>query len=720
MEHIVTVRQDYDKRILFESKGREILRIEEIRAHMLHCPDISIRGFEREESAGTFDDTFFARKDVFETKVRLHQKNGLIAINFEGHVNGRENKEGYPYVFALDHSIDMFLTLDEDAPFEANYQHKAWWIRPAFGNSLPEIPEKTQLLIRKTEATEDSFNQSSGEKYEVFLAVCGSEFRTDLAGSTGGIHLRLSSFRTNRKQLRGIAMIYGCGEDPYEIIHSCVKFAKELNNNAFLELGEKRYPEVFEGMGWCTWDSLGQDVSEAAIFQKMEEFREKDIRIPWILIDDGWSDVDREHLTLRGLDADPVHFPNGLAGTVKVLKEKYGVSYVGIWQAFKGYWYGIEENSDAHLAMAPYLTRYGNGELSVKPTEEASFGFWNHWHRELRQKGIDFVKIDGQGSVPTMLHGDTAENAAIRNLYAGLEASVFLNFDGNLINCMGMAPENVWNRCKSAISRASDDYTPTVTGSIVEHTLQNCYNNVYQGDLYFGDWDMFWSEHEEAQFSSILRAISGGPVYTSDALGHTRKELLDKLMREDGKLLRCDSVARPTLDCLTENVLRDGGVLKIYNTGKEAIYVACFAWDISGNTAEGKIRIKDIPVMKSGSYLVYDPELHCLGRCDDNTDYVFQMNSRQAKIFELVAEDQAITVLGMTNKYISLSGVGYSRKLRNMYLVTVNCRGMFSFVSKGAIDRIYLDGEIADFEKEKDVYTVEVKNEGGEIEIIFL
>ena len=160
MEHIVTVRQDYDKRILFESKGREILRIEEIRAHMLHCPDISIRGFEREESAGTFDDTFFARKDVFETKVRLHQKNGLIAINFEGHVNGRENKEGYPYVFALDHSIDMFLTLDEDAPFEANYQHKAWWIRPAFGNSLPEIPEKTQLLIRKTEETEDSFYQS--------------------------------------------------------------------------------------------------------------------------------------------------------------------------------------------------------------------------------------------------------------------------------------------------------------------------------------------------------------------------------------------------------------------------------------------------------------------------------------------------------------------------------------------------------------------------------
>ena len=708
MERTISVLQTDSGKIILTDGDREILQVNDITVHTVHCQNGCFHNFERIACSEDSDALFSVRGNEVDVKLRIHQENGVAAFEFSGKVKGRENKEGYPLSFTQEHALEASLTIKGKEPFLANYQHKTWWLRPEFGSDLSEVPEKSQIIIRKRE-----------DIFEVFLAVCGNQFRSDLSGTAEGIHLALSSFCANRREIQGCALVYGSGTNPYQLIRSMIRLAKNMQDRVFLEQPEIRYPEVFKSMGWCTWDSLGQNVSELAIIQKMEEFRKKDIYIPWVLIDDGWSDVDRENLKLRGLDADPERFPNGLSGTVKILKETYHVAYVGVWQAWKGYWYGIEAGSDAHHAFAPFLTRYGSGELSIMPTETASFGFWNRWHSELRKKGIDFVKIDGQGSVPTMLSGDTREETAIGNLYSGMEASVFLNFDGNLINCMGMAPENVWNREKSTISRSSDDYTPTITGSILEHTLQNCYNNVYQGDLFVGDWDMFWTSHEETHYSSVLRVISGGPIYISDGLGKTRKEVLDRLMRTDGTLLKCDAVARPSLDCLTKNVLANGKILKIYNTCKNSVFIACFTWDITGEETNGNIIKKDIPVMNPGRYLVYDYEQQSVGICDDSIPYDFSMSSRQAKLLELIPEEKDITVLGMVNKYIAIAGVDYIQKFQDTCIVDVNCSGTFALFSEREIKAIYLNEEETEYRKEKGIYLIQVPYEKSTVTIKF-
>ena len=406
-----------------------------------------------------------------------------------------------------------------------------------------------------------------------------------------------------------------------------------------------------EGIGWCTWDSLGQDVSEQAILDKMEEFRQLNIPISYVLIDDGWSWVNRQTLKLKGLDADPERFPDGLAGTVKKLKEVYHVKRVGVWQAFKGYWYGIEEDSPAHLQTMHFLMKYADGELVVKPTPDAAFGFWNCWHDRLRKAGIDFVKTDGQGSVPTMLMGDCSDSHAMKNLYTGLEASVFLHFDGNLINCMGMAPENVWSRNASALSRSSDDYTPNAEGSIVEHLLQNCYNNVWQGDLYLGDWDMFWSDHPENEYSALLRALSGGPVYISDPKGKTNKDIIDSLIDPDRMPVCCEAAARPTLDCLTKDPLRTGGILKVFNANGQNGYLGCFTLDVSGDETVSILHWEDIPSRlpmprdpngrsrrfeRPRAWLVCDQTGNAIGRCSQAAPFIIRMPGHSAKLLKLV------------------------------------------------------------------------------------
>ena len=89
----------------------------------------------------------------------------------------------------------------------------------------------------------------------------------------------------------------------------------------------------------------------------MEEFRRKNIPVSWVLLDDGWSDVDRKNGTLRSFGADPSRFPKGLSHTVRLLKDEFGVKYVGVWQAFQSYWNGVDPNGEVARRMKESLTR---------------------------------------------------------------------------------------------------------------------------------------------------------------------------------------------------------------------------------------------------------------------------------------------------------------------------------------------------------------------------
>ena len=69
---------------------------------------------------------------------------------------------------------------------------------------------------------------------------------------------------------------------------------------------------------------------------------------------------------------------------------------------------------------------------------------------------------------------------------------------------------------------------------------------------------MWWTDDEQAKKNSVLRAISGGPVYVSDKIGRSRPEVFEPLCYSDGRILRCESPATPTLDCLTVDPEKSG------------------------------------------------------------------------------------------------------------------------------------------------------------------
>lgn len=567
-------------------------------------------------------------------------------------------------------------------------------MRPAFGENLAELPPKSQLVI-----------EEQGEGYLVLLAVCG-ENRVDLEGTKEGILVTLSSNVCNQTAVSDLALVYGQGQDPYGLTEEAVSYGLALTGKGLRLRRDKKFPEIFEKIGWCTWDSLGQSVSEKAVFEKMEEFKEKGIPIPWVLIDDGWSCAEREKQTLTGLDADPDKFPDGIKGTVRALKERFHVEWVGVWQAIKGYWNGVEEGTEAYREMRQYLMRYPNGELMMRPETEAAFGFWNRWHSYLKQAGVDFIKVDSQSSFSIACRGRYGYAEAARAIHTGLEASADLNFGGNLINCMGMAPEDIWNRQSAALSRNSDDYTPTVPGSFGEHVLQNCYNSVYHGCFYWGDWDMVWSRHEDVKPSMMIRALSGGPVYLSDGAGTTDPEEVWPVILKDGTILRCQDVARPTLDCLVDGGRRKNGLLKLYNQCKETVYAAAVSVGETKETLTGQLMASDFPFEIGETFWVYNWKRQEAQLCGKNTVYDFTLAHRDAELFLLIPRKHKLEVVGMTDKYIAGAAAEWYNEGSDCCVAVLKCDGDFGFLTQSRVKAVTEENRPVSFIQKGDLYMV--------------
>lgn len=117
--------------------------------------------------------------------------------------------------------------------------------------------------------------------------------------------------------------------------------------------------------------------------------------------------------------------------------------------------------------------------------------------------------------------------------------------------------------------RASDDFYPRDPVSHTIHIASVAYNSIFLGEIMQPDWDMFHSLHPAAEYHASARAISGGPIYVSDAPAKHNFELLKKIVLPDGSVLRALLPGRPTKDCLFSDPARDGvSLLKIWNMNK--------------------------------------------------------------------------------------------------------------------------------------------------------
>ena len=495
----------------------------------------------------------------------------------------------YPYdyfrAFAEENALEFVFLLGGE-PFQALAIRKSdpFWAKPAFfsdtqGKTCKHIQ---QLLLKMKEkyvhimplTTENTVGEMIYDNEEKQIKICSNSFQGSLTA------------------LEGPLFIISEASNPYEAVENSYVTARKTGLIKTPLRTEKKYPEQLEGLGWCTWNAFYHEVTEDGIRAKLQELREKGIRLDWLIIDDGWSRF--KEFKLQSFEEDRRKFPSGLKAFIASIKREYGVRYVGVWHAFTGYWFGVDKESQLYTQQKGNLEETSAGLVVPAGEYEKAYAFYHTWHQYLADQGVDFLKVDTQGNALEFLRGTRDAVKKVAVLHEALEQSVQDCFGGAMIDCMGMDNLDGFNRKYSSVLRSSGDFFPDKEDGFRSHIEQNSYNAVFCNQLYYCDFDMWWTKHFQAKQSCALRKISGGPIYVSDKVGDTQTEYLKQLVNEDGSVTRYENAARPTVDCL----FGYDKVLKLFNKQGSTYMIAVF--NLSEEDVTTTVTKADLGLMGDG------------------------------------------------------------------------------------------------------------------------
>ncbi|KAL9224432.1 hypothetical protein vseg_000462 [Gypsophila vaccaria] len=499
-----------------------------------------------------------------------------------------------------------------DVRFMACFRFKLWWMAQKMGDKGGDIPLETQFLLLETKdgshIESDDGDESNQIVYAVFLPLIEGPFRACLQGnSRDELELCLES---GDDDIRGSSFTHSlfisAGTDPYATIFEAIRAVK-LHLNTFKQRHEKKLPGIVDYFGWCTWDAFYQEVTQEGVEAGLASLSSGGTPPRFVIIDDGWQSVgvDSQQKDQEKENDESKPLPRltgikenekfqkkddpsvGIRNIANIAKEKYGLKYVYVWHAITGYWGGVrpgvkEMEEYESLIKFPNVSKgvvenepmwksdpikvHGLGLMNPKNV----YKFYSDLHKYLASNGIDGVKVDVQCILETLGGGLGGRVEVTRQYHQALDASVARNFpDNGCIACMSHNTDALYCSKQTAIVRASDDFYPRDPVSHTIHIAAVAYNSVFLGEFMQPDWDMFHSDHPAGEYHGSARAISGGPIYVSDAPGKHNFDLLKKLVLPDGSVLRPRLPGRPTRDCLFNDPARDGvSLLKIWNMNK--------------------------------------------------------------------------------------------------------------------------------------------------------
>lgn len=272
---------------------------------------------------------------------------------------------------------------------------------------------------------------------------------------------------------------------------------------------------------------------------------------------------------------------------------------------------------------------------------------------------------------------------------------------------MCMPSENFWNRPVSGVCRFSGDFQPENRKWFVSHLLQCSFNSLFQGCVYYGDWDMWWSDDEQAKKNAVLRAMSGGPVYMSDELNRSVKETIMPIVLKDGRILRLDTPAMPAPDCLMTNPENNGKIFKVFNRIGDYGVLAAFNLDEKEKTVRGEISLSDMGL--DGDYVCYDWFNQRILKPEHKLSL---KNYDDFRLYILLPVTNGKAFIGLTEKYMSPKALDFIAD-GNWRLKEAGKLGIYS---KNALKAIKVNGvKVPVVKKDASLYEVEISDDNAVI-----
>lgn len=545
------------------------------------------------------------------------------------------------------------------------------WATDFHCKGLNEIPERLASMVWQYNDT-----------YYHMLPLCDGAYKSEIKNIDGALCITTAPYCGGYSSVKGKSVVISWGCDPYKTAENTVDKGFEVLGLRNASEKNTRCSEVFDYLGWCSWDSLGRNVNSDGIYEKLEEFKEKNIPVRWVLLDDGWY-PENELRMAEDFREVPEKFPEGLKGFVDKMKNEYGMKYAGIWECYAGGWRGIDPDCRIAKEMRDIVVTLPNKIVFPRTDEEGSFAYWNVRHDYLSKCGFDFVKVDVECNIETCTHGYKAIGDTARGAHYGMEGSLGLYFDGACINCTGMGHESLWNRPVGMVNRNSADFLPNRVKTMNKFVNDNIYNSFYHSYFSTTDWDMMWSGGSDtAKMNTVLHAISGGPVYLSDPLGLSKPEVIMPFCLSDGRVLKCDRFAQPTEDRLFRNPRMEDIAAKAWNMSGKCGIIGVFNTNENEKVISDSFKISDVKYIDGEKFLLYNRKENSISLSGREDIHEFKLEPYDAALYVAAPFENGIAVLGNLDKYISPACI--ETKISDGDTLTVILRegGQFAFAAE--------------------------------------
>ncbi|KAI0995554.1 hypothetical protein K3495_g12625 [Podosphaera aphanis] len=424
------------------------------------------------------------------------------------------------------------------------------WLAPRQGKNRFELDK---------EAIFCSFLSFGGEHLVLLPTSCVDYVMTIFTnGNDGDIYLRIFNHSKESKVSR---LLVGLGND-FESANAVV-MNHAISSVSNIQNQERRQQEKLvtikqnknarpqnwiDGFTFCTWNALGQNLTEEKILTAATKLAENKINVTNFVIDDNWQSTNCSggnsfQRTLVEFEAARKEFPNGLKHTVSLIRTKLpSIQHVAVWHTIHGYWSGIAPGSKlAKKYKTVDLFRRKTDDEAITLDEKMTLiskedvaKFYDEFYRFLSTCGITAVKTDAQFILETFTSPETHRDLIPAYLDAWI-ASTTRHFGSRAISCMSQTPQTIFYSQMSTnnpmlLARNSDDFFPEIEASHPWHIFCNAHNALFTQHLnVIPDWDMFQTLHKFSGFHAAARCMSGGPICMTDMPGQHDLKIINQI-----------------------------------------------------------------------------------------------------------------------------------------------------------------------------------------------
>jgi len=537
-------------------------------------------------------------------------------------------------------------------------------------NSIAELeayrPSATRKGHSNVQQGQFILLELKGGRYLALLPMTSEKVYGQFFLENGKLLLKTGNFGTNAVEGKIPLLCWASGNSPYAATHAVWQQVFESGYVAAQPRGTKVFPEApYAYLGWCSWEFYKRNISEKVISNAVHTLEKNGAPIRWIMIDDGYLDV--QGGKLRSFGVDQKKFPNGWK-PIMDLKNPEQIKWIGIWRNFGGYMGGV---SAGHTMedLKPYLANTrSKGTVLPNGSPEASKAFYEKMISDTKDNGFDFVKVDFHTRTFDHYFGMPDPVGAMRLNNEALEEATH-SMGIPLLNCIAQPNVNSLQTKYSMLTRSSPDYNQTDKAKNKCNTYQSFANHLWMGQTVCGDLDMFHThDARDVKPMSIARAISGGPVYISDEPSKVVPEVLTPFCYQDGKLLRTAAPATLLPESFFIHPFRDGKPFRViapledrvaaialfnFTEGRKALSSGFTAKDYSH--AGELLQPAEAWAQPQEGLLVYDHDLKKVVPLNDG--FTTNVENFGAKLYLLYPKTKGWAVIGRTDKYLPAAAV---------------------------------------------------------------